>query len=197
MAGRIAHVARGVGYRVGNSFRGVRRWIRRGYRRWDNDVLITKPDPECPYTGHPEHGPDDQCFGHMVVTHWRRPLLRDMFRDPLRKLRLRTPVDRMTLDEVLRLRSPDGYRIRTPEQILRLRPVRRGRGHPVWEPKADPRFERARPWVYLAGLHEEYGVPLEVRALKHLGGRNAGVRRVEAAKRGAGRAGVKIRAWTI
>ncbi|MFZ2173493.1 MAG: hypothetical protein WAW17_05545, partial [Rhodococcus sp. (in: high G+C Gram-positive bacteria)] len=70
-------------------------------------------------------------------------------------------------------------------------------GHPVWEPKADVRFERARPWVYLAGLHDQYGVPLEVRALKDYPSDDAGLRRVEAARRGAARAGVRIRAWTI
>lgn len=197
MSGRIAHVAKGVAYRVGNSGRGIRRWIRRGYKRWDNDLLMTRADPNCPFVGHDEHGPNDECYGHMVVTHWRRLMLRDMFRDPLGRLRLRKPVDRMTLPQVLRLLSPDGYRIRTPEQILNLRPVRRGRGHPVWEPKADVRFERSRPWIYLAGLHDQYGVPLEVRALRHLGGRDAGLRRVRAARRGARRAGVDISAWTI
>lgn len=196
MTSRIAHVARGVGYRVGNSYRGIRRWIRRGYRRGDHDLLMTKADPECPYVGHPEHV-DGVCRGHLVNTHWRRPMLHDNFEDPDGQMRERKPVDRMTLDEILRLRAPDGYRIRAAEEILRYRPVRRGRYVPVWEAKADPRLERSWPWVYLAGLHEQYGVPMRVRALRHLGGHDAGLRRVRAARRGAARAGVRIKAWTI
>ena len=197
MTNRIAHTAKGVGYRVGNSFRGIRRWLRRGYRRGDHDLQITKADPNCPYLRHPEHV-GGICRGHLVNTHWARPLLRDKFRDPTRQVRLRQPVNRMTLDEVLRLHSEDGYKIRTPEQILRFRPVRRGRYVPVWEPKGDPRFKRLWPWIYLAGLHDEYGIPLQVRSLRDHPNPGDGVDRIAAARRGAKRAGnVPIKAWLI
>lgn len=191
---RIAHVAKGVPYRVGNSISGIRRWISQGYRRGDNDILLTRADPNCPYTGGHVNG---KCRGHGVVTHWRRPMLRDAFRDPHGKLRIRKPVDRMTLDQVLRLRSPDGYRIVRVEKVLRMRPVRRGRYIPVFEPKADPRFEQTWFWEHLADVAQDAGSTYQVRAIKHLGGDGAGWRRVRAARRGARRAGIEIQAWTI
>lgn len=190
----IAHVAKGVPYRVGNSLPGIRAWIRRGFRRGDNDVLLTKPDPHCPYTGGHVNG---VCRGHGVITHWRRAMLRDAFRDPLGKLRIRTPINRMTLDEVLRLRSPDGYRIVRVERVLRMRAVRRGRYVPVLEPKDDDRFEELWFWEHIADVAQDAGSDYQVRALEDLGGPGAGTRRVQAARRGARRAGLEIKAWTI
>lgn len=195
MSGRIAHVAKGVGYRVGNSIRGIRNWIRQGYKRGDNDLLLTKADAECPYAGGHVNG---KCLGHGVVTHWRRPMLHDNFDDPDEEMRERKPVDRMTLDEALRLRSPDGYKIVRVERVLRMRAVRRGRYIPVFEPKADPRFEETWFWEHLADVAQDLGVVYQVRALKHLGGHDAGWRRVRAARRGARRAGLTdLDAWTI
>lgn len=124
-------------------------------------------------------------------------MVRDAFRDPLRKLRTNTPTDQMTLDEARRLRSPDGYAIRTPQDILNLRPIRRGRYIPVWEPKDDVRFEQTWPWEYLAGIHEAAGVPLEVRSLRDEPTQGAGTRRIQAARRGAHLVGADITAWEI
>lgn len=120
---RIGHVARGQGYHVGNSIRGIRAYSRRGYRYADFDVLLTKE-------------------GIAVCTHWQRPLMHG-FHDPQGKLNRRTKVADMTLAQVLRLRTEDGnYRINT---VRRMRLECRRRGViPCWELKPDNRWRFVR-----------------------------------------------------
>lgn len=130
-------------YHEVNSLRGVRHGKMLGYDEIDLDMLITKADPACPHCA-------DRCRGHLVNTHWDRPMLRDDFVDRHQPpLRVRTMVRDMTLDQALRLRTRHGnYEIQTVRRVL----VECGRqkiGARV-EPKNDPRFAEDWPWEEIA-----------------------------------------------
>lgn len=84
---------------IADSFRGIVRAIRLGYRWSDTNYLTTKD-------------------GHLVNCHWQRPLQHG-WHDRARVLAADTPIYRMTLAEVRRLRSRTGdYRIHTAEEMV-------------------------------------------------------------------------------
>ena len=172
---------------VENSIRGVRLAARRHFVWTDADLLITKADPDCPFRAHAEHI-DGVCHGHIVWTHWDRPMERDDFFDPLGLLDPHTRVRNMTLREVLRLRTKDGYRIHSVAVLFRVCAAQNVGAYV--EPKGDSRFEQDWPWAYLKGLSRTRGARLRARSLRNLGGLRAGVRRVRAARRNHVRANV-------
>lgn len=147
-----------------NSLRGIRFASTHGYGWIDLDLQITSD-------------------GVIVVTHWPRPQRRDAFRDPRRKISRDTPVSRLTWAQVRRLRTSDGYRIRRIETMLRAC-AKYGIGAYV-EPKGDRRFELDAPWRHMKAVAEDVGADLRARSLRDLGGRDAGWRRMQAAKRNA------------
>jgi hypothetical protein len=171
---------------VENSIRGVKRAARRHFKWIDADLLITKADPKCPHVDHPEHGPGDVCRGHVVWTHWDRPMIRDGFFDPLKRLDPRMRVRDMTLDEVLRLRTKDDYRIHGVAVLFRVCAAQNIGAYV--EPKDDVRFEQDWPWVYLKGLARLRRVRFRSRTIRNFPTRGAGVRRARAARRNGVRA---------
>ncbi len=127
--GEIFHVAKGTPYHVENSLRGVRIAESRGYIGIDLDV----------------NGDADDIIW---ATHWGRPMLRDGFRDPLRRLSRFKQMHQMTSEEVARLRTRDGYRI---WRVSRLIKEARRRGLTVEvEAKPNPILYRPRAWRNLA-----------------------------------------------
>lgn len=127
-----------------NSVRGIRRAARAGYGWIDLDLQMTSD-------------------GVVVVTHWARPMRRDAFRDPRRLIKPGTPVAHLTWEQVRRLRTTDGYRIKRIEAILRAC-ARYGIGAYL-EPKGDRRFHAARPWQHIAQVAEDCGAHVRVYAL--------------------------------
>lgn len=167
-----------------NSRRGVRaarRWLRRLFGWIDLDELMTKADPDCPLKGDDEHGPDDICRGHRVCTHWDYPMIRDRFYDPEGLIDPHTRVRDMTLAEVQRLTTKDGYRISRTHVLVAL--CVRLKVGAYLEPKDDPRFEQDWPWQYMARVRKRTGARIRVRSIKNFGGFKAGYRRVLAARR--------------
>lgn len=147
LAGSIFHVSYPTPKHVENSSRGDRRAKRLGKRGNDLDLLITKD-------------------GWVINTHWPRPLLKDGFRDPKKRIGKRARVADLTWAQVSRLRAgrwPRRYHIRTVEAALRhcasLGLVA------VLEPKGDPRFKSDALWQHIAKVAEEVGCAVSVRAL--------------------------------
>lgn len=169
-----------------NSLRGIRaarRWLRRlrvAFGWIDLDELITKADPDCPLAGDDEHV-DGVCRGHQVGTHWDRPMERDGFHDPKGLIDPHTRVRDMTLAEVQRLRTADGYRIRRIHILIRACAIAKVGAY--LEPKDDPRFEQDWTWQYIARVRRRTGARIRVRSIKNFGGFKAGYRRVLAARR--------------
>lgn len=122
---RVFHKAHRTPYHVENSIRGIRKAKRAGYAGIDLDLQITKD-------------------GVIVNTHWPRPMMRDGFRDPKRKLRRWRTVGSMTWAEVSRLRAPGGYRINTLDRALAE--CARVGITAVVEPKGDKRFLNQAVW---------------------------------------------------
>jgi glycerophosphoryl diester phosphodiesterase len=97
--------------------------------------------------------------GAIVVTHWPRPMIRDGFRDPKKKLRRTRTVASMTLAQVQRLRTKDGYRILTLSEALEA--CADAKVKPVLEPKDDRRFNDPELWrkveaeALAVGVHPE------------------------------------------
>lgn len=182
----IFHLSYPFKKHVENSIRGVKMAVRRHFTWIDCDLLITKADPECPHVGHPEHGPNDECFGHIVWTHWDRPMLKDGFYDPLGLIDPHTRVRDMTLNEVLRLRTKDNYRIHSVAVLFRVCAAHNIGAYV--EPKDDPRFEQDWPWVRLRGLSRQRGVRLRARTIRNFPTPGAGRRRARAARRNGVRA---------
>ncbi len=140
----VFHVRRGQKYHTENSLRGIRTAKRRGYTEIDLDMLITKDN-------------------RIVGCHWRRPLLKDGFRDPKKKLGRNRTVATMTLLEVTRLRAgrwPRTYRIQTIERLLR-ECARLGIGA-VLEPKDDSRFALDWPWEHISKVADDCGAHVRV-----------------------------------
>jgi hypothetical protein len=127
--GALYHVKKGIPYHVENSLRGVITAQRRGYVGIDLDV---NADSE----------------GNIWATHWGRPLARDGFRDPLGKIPRTKNIHDMTAEEVERLRTRDGYRIRRVSTLIR-EARRRGLTVEV-EAKPSPPLYRPGPWKRLA-----------------------------------------------
>lgn len=147
LIGRILHVEYPVMKHVENSLRGVRRAARR-HEAIDLDMQITKDN-------------------RIVGTHWPRPLLRDGFRDPRRRIGRHARVRDLTWAQVSRLRAghrPRLYRIQPIERLL-YECARRG-VVAVLEPKGDPRFTQDWTWQHIAKTAEAYGATVSVRALR-------------------------------
>jgi hypothetical protein len=131
-----------------NSLRGAIYADRHGYDKIDWDLQMTK----------------DRVI---VVTHWRRPMRRDGFRDPRHILDPDTPIGQLTWRQVKRLVTHDGYRIRRIEPMLRF--AGRIGIRPVLEPKSK-RFAVDWPWEHIAQVANEAGAHIEAYALRSHGG---------------------------
>jgi hypothetical protein len=127
--GKIFHVAKGTPYHVENSLRGVAFADSHGYIGIDLDV----------------NGDADDIIW---ATHWGRPMLRDGFRDPLRRLSRFKQVHQMSSEEVARLRTRDGYRIWRVSRLIKE--ARRRRLVVEVEAKPSPPLYGKRAWRNLA-----------------------------------------------
>lgn len=163
---RIFHVAWPIRKHVENSIRGIRRAARGGYDAIDLDLLITADNV-------------------IVVTHWDRPMRRDGFTDRLHRLNHDLRVRDMTWGQVQRLEA-GGYRIMRVERALEE--CARDRVIAYFEPKGDARFEQDWPWRHIAAVAKREGTRVRVRAIRNYPSRNAGLRRVRAARRNGFRA---------
>lgn len=175
MAKGIFHRHGNQPYRFENSFRGILHAVRHGYRRIDLDVQMTKD-------------------GVLVNTHWARPMLKDTFFDPKHRLKNKhLTVNQMTWEQVQRLQSKGGYKIRTLNAALKYC-AEHGLGATI-EPKTDAplnRFEKKETWVPVKAFADSVGCDLRGYSIRNYGGKNAGVRRVNA-MRAAGIPAVPIR----
>lgn len=141
---------------LADSFRGIARAVAAGFRWEDTNYLITHD-------------------GHLVNTHWPRPLLHG-WHDPKGLIRRRTPVSSMTLAQVRRLRSRTGnYRIHTVEEM-----IARSGAVGLWmeleiKPPARPTYEQACAVVDAAKAHR---VPIVVKTLTAPGGVHAALERL-------------------
>jgi hypothetical protein len=153
---------------------------------------MSAADPKCPLKGDPEHGPGDVCRGHILNNHWLRALLRDRFKDPLRKIARRARIDRLTWPQVSRLVAVTrGRKYRIRRIARRLRHCARLGLVAVLEPKGDPRFELDWPWEYIFAVAEDAGCAIAIRSLRE--NRAA----LTAARRVAARSGVHVETWRI
>lgn len=144
----VFHSKRGEKYHTANSIRGIRKAKRRGYSEIDLDMQMTRD-------------------GVIVGCHWPRPLLKDAFRDPAKKIPRTRTVASMTWTQVARLRAgrwPRRYRIQRIERLLR-ECAHQGVGA-VLEPKGDPRFEQDWVWEHLAKVADDLGADVRVYALQ-------------------------------
>lgn len=173
----VFHVKAPIKKHVENSIRGIITAARRLFAWIDLDLLITKADPHCPFCT--KDGVE--CRGHIVVCHWDRPMIRDGFFDPLGLLDPHTRVRDMTLEEVLRLRTKDGYRIWRVESLLGECALKRIGA--FVEPKDDPRFELDWPWQHLRAEAVRRRCRLKARTIRNFPTRGAGTRRAAAARR--------------
>lgn len=140
----IFHVRFPIMKHVENSLRGIRKAARLGYDAIDLDLLITKD-------------------GVIVVCHWDRPLLKDKFYDPARKVQTHDLVRELTWEQVKGLRAPGGYRIMRVETALAA--CARAKIIAYLEPKDDPRFAADGPWAHIHEVAVKYGTKVRVRAL--------------------------------
>lgn len=143
---RIFHVGRKEKYHRGNSIRGIRRAHRRGYPAIDLDILMT-------------------LCGVIIGCHWPRPLLRDGFRDPKRRVSKTADVADLRWVVVRRLVAGwvTRYRIQRIETLLAE--CARVGIIAVLEPKGDPRFDHRATWDYIAKVADDKGADVKVRAL--------------------------------
>lgn len=162
---RIFHVSWPTPKHVENSVRGIRYAARHGYDAIDLDLLITRDDV-------------------IVGCHWVHPMLRDGFRDPLRRISATKAVRSLSWEQVSRLvagRRPRRYHISRVERLLR---ACADNGIIAFlEPKNDDRFEQDWPWREIRKAADACGAHVRVRSIEDLGGNDAGVRRVRAAER--------------
>lgn len=160
----IFHPRKGQPYHEVNSLRGIDRAVALGFDEIDLDMQMTKD-------------------GHIVVCHWSRPLLRDGFRDPDGKIARTRQVRDMTLAEVSRLKTKDGYRIQTLNKCL-ARCAEAGIAARV-EPKVKVFYQRW-PWENIAKAANGYNVTVRMYALRnHVGDPQFG-QKCWGAARGAG-----------
>lgn len=144
LAVTIAHPARGQAYHLFNSIRGIRRAARRGFKRIDLDLCITRD-------------------GVIVVNHWPRPMLHDGFYDPLGQIARRAAVHTLLWRQVRRLRTRRLYRISTLRRCLQA--CARHGITAVIEPKGDSRFTDPDTWARIDAMRAETGAQVEVRVL--------------------------------
>jgi hypothetical protein len=130
-----------------NSGRGDRYAKRHAFGAIDLDMLITADN-------------------RIVNTHWDHPMLRDGFRDPLRRILPSKRVRDLTWRQVSRLvagRFPRYYRIRPIERAL-THCARLGLTAQL-EPKDDPRFAEDWPWQHIRAVADDVGCHVRVYAL--------------------------------
>lgn len=131
-----------------NSIRGAVYADRHGYSKIDLDLQLTRDNV-------------------IVVTHWSRPMRRDRFHDPRRKIHPDTPVSHLTWAQVRRLRTRDGYRIRRVERMLRV--CARLGIIALLEPKT-VRLAASWVWPHITAVAEDTGADVEMYALRSHGG---------------------------
>lgn len=141
----IFHVRKGQAYHLGNSLRGIRKAARTGHREIDLDLCITSDR-------------------HIVGNHWRRPLLKDGFRDPLRRVPKNACIDDLTFKQVRRLVAFPGYRIQPVEKLLRE--CARVGIIARLEPKGDKRFEQDWPWEHIKAVADQVNCEVRMYALR-------------------------------
>jgi hypothetical protein len=133
----IGHVARGVNYAIGNSFRGLRYMaliLRK--KNADRDLQMTSD-------------------GVTVVTHWPRPLAHG-FIDPEHKIPHLALIEDHTWAEWSRCYTAGGYRMHTLDADLKLCGEL---GVTPWlEPKHDRRFRNQAFWDGVMVLAKRHGV---------------------------------------
>jgi hypothetical protein len=149
--GKILHSAKGAPYHTVNSLRGVIRAEREGYIGIDLDV---NADAE----------------GIIWATHWGRPMLRDGFRDPQKRMSRFKQIHHMTTEQVARLRTRDGYRIWRVSQLIKE--ARRWGLLVEVEAKPSPHLYGKRAWEHMAAeLGGDTREGLLVKVLLDLGPR--------------------------
>lgn len=131
-----------------NSVRGAVYADQHGYSKIDLDLQLTK----------------DLVI---VVTHWTRPMRRDRFYDPRRRIDADTPIEQLTWRQVKRLRTHDGYRIRRVERMLRV--CARLDIIALLEPKT-VRLARDWVWQHISEVARHRGAQVECYALRSHGG---------------------------
>lgn len=133
---------------LSDSFRGIATAVREHFQWQDTNYLLTRDR-------------------HFVNAHWPRLLLHG-WHDPQGLLKRTTPVSRMTLDEVKRLRSNRGnYRIHTIEEMI-LRSAKAGESMEIEiKPPAQPTYRQARAVMDVAKAN---GVKVVVKTLTSPGG---------------------------
>lgn len=146
LVGWIFHPRRGEKYHRVNSLRGIRRAKKAGATEVDIDLCITA---------------DKRIVGN----HWRRPRLKDGFRDPLGRIRLRACIDQLTFRRAHRLVAGLGYRIQSIEVLLK-ECARVGIIARV-EPKGDPRFTQDWPWQHIKAVAEDVGCEVRMYVLRN------------------------------
>lgn len=156
---RIFHKPKRQPYRWANSFRGIDRAKRAGYKQIDVDAQITKD-------------------GIVVALHWAL-LIRDRFRRGGKALPAGVKVSDLTWAEVRKLRSPDGYAIRSVEQIF-ARARRRGL-RVFLEVKGDPRFADPQVMTQVKGAAIRTGCEVRVMTLQNIPGAQARLKAAHAA----------------
>jgi hypothetical protein len=145
---------------LADSFRGIARAVAGRFRWIDLNFVLT-------------------VDGYLVNCHWPRPLLHGWY-DPKGLIKPTTPVSRMTLAQVRRLRSrTGGYRIHTAQEML-AQAARAGLRGVEFELKPAPGHDVATYSEALAvvGTAEKAGIALVVKTLTRPGTTAAAVRRV-------------------
>lgn len=173
----IFHPRKGQPYHEVNSLRGIDKGAnarnRDGspkYAEVDLDMQVTKD-------------------GRVVGTHWGRPLWRDGFRDPDRKIGRTRRIETLTYAEAHRLVAGDDYRIQPIEALL-ARCAQKHIGARL-EPKSKA-FYDPKVWRALKAEADKHGTKVKMYALRsHLGDRAFGEKCVRAAA-AAGIKGVVI-----
>ncbi len=118
-----------------------------------------------------------------VATHW--PYVhRERFDDPSGRVSPDAAFADLTIPEVRRLRSddPEPYRILTMVEMVRAA-ARLGLEGIEWEVKGGPAFERPSTYSRVLETANDVGIAINVKTLVHIGGKNAALRRLRAAKR--------------
>lgn len=143
---RVYHVEAPVKKHVENSLRGIDFAADSPlYNEIDIDLSIT-------------------LDGRICGNHWRKPLLHDGFKDPLKRIEKTANFDSLTYAQVRRLIARTGrffYRIQPIEALVK-RAAKRKVGL-VLEPKEpDKRFAQDWVWEQLSTLVEEYGAEARV-----------------------------------
>jgi hypothetical protein len=118
-----------------------------------------------------------------VATQWPS-VDRERFEDPLGLVSPDAASAELTLPEVRRLRSGDPvpYRISTMVEMVRAA-ARVGLKGIEWEVKGGPAFERPSTYSRVLDATNTVGIAINVKTLAYIGGRDAALRRLRAAKR--------------